>query len=110
MTVKFEEQDVLVVTIDDTAPSTIPAEWSGNNGREAHEGGLGLGIVRRIASDVVFEPTKSGNRAMLEFLAEYPDCSRCHHRTDIPASTTLCTTAGDQSRSTCCANGRGRSV
>ena len=41
MTVKVEEQDVLVVTIEDTAPSTIPAEWS-NNGREAHEGGPAL--------------------------------------------------------------------
>ena len=69
MTVKVEERDVLVVTIDDTAPSTIPAEWS-NNGREAHEGGLGLGIVRRIASDVVFEPTSSGNRAILRFTAD----------------------------------------
>ena len=69
MTVKVEEQDVLVVTIEDTAPSTIPAEWL-NNGREAHEGGLGLGIVRRIASDVVFEPTSSGNRATLRFTAD----------------------------------------
>ena len=69
MTVKVEEQDVLVVTIEDTAPSTIPAEWL-NNGREAHEGGLGLGIVRRIASDVVFEPTSSGNRAILRFTAD----------------------------------------
>ena len=69
MTVKVEEPDVLVVTIEDTAPSTLPAEWS-NNVREAHEGGLGLGIVRRIASDVVFEPTSSGNRAILRFTSD----------------------------------------
>ena len=69
MTVHVEEPDVLVVTIEDTAPSTLPSEWS-NNGREAHEGGLGLGIVKRIASDVVFEPTSTGNRAILRFTAD----------------------------------------
>lgn len=69
MTVAIEEADLLVVTIEDTAPSSIPAEWS-DNGREAHQGGLGLGIVRRIARDVVFEPIAGGNRAILEFSPE----------------------------------------
>lgn len=69
MTALIEDADILVVTIEDTAPPTIPSEWSGG-GREAHEGGLGLGIVRRIASDVVFEPTTSGNRAILRFTAD----------------------------------------
>lgn len=66
MTVAIEEADRLVVTIEDTAPSSLPGEWS-SNGREAHQGGLGLGIVKRIASDVVFEPIAGGNRAILRF-------------------------------------------
>lgn len=66
MTASIEETGVLVVIIEDTARSSIPAEWSGE-GREAHQGGLGLGIVRRIASDVIFEPIPTGNRATLRF-------------------------------------------
>ena len=66
MTVAIEDANILVVTIEDTAPSSIPAEWS-DGGREAHQGGLGLGIVKRIASDVVFEPIAAGNRATLKF-------------------------------------------
>ena len=63
------EDGLLVVTIDDTAPSSIPAEWS-NGGRESYEGGLGLGIITRIARDVSFEPTRTGNRATLHFAPE----------------------------------------
>lgn len=63
------EDGLLIVTIDDTAPSSIPAEWS-NKGRESYEGGLGLGIITRIASDVSFEPTSGGNRATLHFTPE----------------------------------------
>jgi len=69
-TMKLEVQDnILTVTIDDTAPASIPAEWSGND-RESYEGGLGLGIIRRIASDVTFQPTTTGNRATLQFTPE----------------------------------------
>lgn len=60
------DDGILTITIDDTAPPSIPAEWS-NNGRESYEGGLGLGIIRRIASDVTFQPTPTGNRATLQF-------------------------------------------
>lgn len=63
------DQGILIVTIDDTAPSSIPTEWS-NNGRESYEGGLGLGIITRIASDVTFQPTTTGNRATLHFAPE----------------------------------------
>jgi len=69
MTAVIEEAGTLVVTIEDSAPSSIPAEWS-NDGREAHQGGLGLGIVKRIASDVVFEPIPKGNRATLRFMPD----------------------------------------
>lgn len=69
MTVSVEEADMLVVIIEDTAPSSIPSDWS-DNGRGAHEGGLGLGIVRRIASDARFEPIPTGNRATLRFMPD----------------------------------------
>ena len=69
MTVAIEEAGTLLITIEDTAPSSIPAEWS-NDGREAHQGGLGLGIVARIASDAVFEPIPTGNRATLRFMPD----------------------------------------
>ncbi|MGC6454368.1 MAG: ATP-binding protein [Candidatus Puniceispirillaceae bacterium] len=63
------EDGTLSVIIDDNAPSSIPAEWS-NSGRESYEGGLGLGIIERIASDVTFQPTSTGNRATLCFVPE----------------------------------------
>ena len=68
MTLALNEE-MLIVTIDDTAPPTIPSEWS-SNGRESYEGGLGLGIIERIASDVTFQPTPTGNRATLHFAPE----------------------------------------
>ena len=63
------EEEMLIVSIDDTAPPTIPSEWS-SNGRESYEGGLGLGIIKRIASDATFQPTPTGNRATLHFAPE----------------------------------------
>ena len=61
--------DELTVIIEDTAPPSMPSEWS-NGGREAHDGGLGLGIVKRIASSIEFKPTATGNRAKLIFAAD----------------------------------------
>lgn len=61
--------DRLVVLVEDNAPPSLPFRWSGE-GRAPHEGGLGLGIARRIASKVDFEPMENGNRALLEFLPE----------------------------------------
>lgn len=59
-------QDALQVEIDDTAPPSLPSTWSAN-GREAHEGGLGLDMIHRIASEVRFAPTADGNHASLKF-------------------------------------------
>jgi len=58
--------DALLVEIDDTAPPSLPSSWSAN-GREAHEGGLGLNMINSIASEVRFTPTAGGNRASLKF-------------------------------------------
>ena len=58
--------DALVVEIDDTAPPSLPSSWSAN-GREAHEGGLGLNMINSIASEVRFAPTADGNHASLRF-------------------------------------------
>jgi len=66
MTAHLEER-VLTVTIDDTAPPSMPEEW-GVDGRETHEGGLGLGLIDRIASEASFQSTDRGNRATLRFL------------------------------------------
>ena len=63
------KDDDLIVIVEDTAPPSMPGEWS-NEGREAHEGGLGLGIVKRIASSVEFKPTATGNRAKLIFTSD----------------------------------------
>jgi len=68
MTVELADEN-LIVTIDDTAPPSIPSEWS-SDGRNSYEGGLGLGIIKRIASDVTFQPTPTGNRATLQFRPE----------------------------------------
>ena len=56
----------LFVKIDDTAPPSLPSSWS-SNGREAHEGGLGLNMISSIASEVQFTPTADGNHASLTF-------------------------------------------
>ena len=67
ITMKMEiRQDVLIIEIEDTAPPSLPSSWS-SNGREAHEGGLGLNMVKNIASTVRFTPTGSGNHASLTF-------------------------------------------
>ena len=63
------KDDQLIVIIEDTAPPSMPGEWS-NGGREAHEGGLGLGIVKRIATSIEFKPTATGNRAKLIFSSD----------------------------------------
>ena len=62
-------EDRLIVVVDDDAPPSMAREWAGGD-RPAHEGGLGLGIVNRIASKVGFEATPYGNRAILEFLPD----------------------------------------
>ena len=59
--------DRLVVLVEDNAPPSLPLGWSGA-GRRPHEGGLGLGIARRIASKIDFQPVENGNRALLKFL------------------------------------------
>ena len=59
-------QNVLQVEINDTAPPSLPSSWSAN-GREAHEGGLGLNMIHSIASEVRFAPTADGNHASLRF-------------------------------------------
>lgn len=56
----------LTIIIEDNAAPAMPSEWS-DGGREAYEGGLGLGIVKRIADSVEFRPTATGNRAKLLF-------------------------------------------
>ena len=56
----------LFVRIDDTAPPSLPSSWS-SNGREAHEGGLGLNMINSIASEMRFTPTADGNHASLTF-------------------------------------------
>ena len=59
-------RDALLVEIDDTAPPSLPSSWSAN-GREAHEGGLGLNMIHSIASEVRFAPTVGGNHVSLRF-------------------------------------------
>ena len=67
ITMKMDiRQDVLIIEIDDTAPPSLPSSWS-SNGREVHEGGLGLNMINSIASEVRFTPTADGNRASLTF-------------------------------------------
>ena len=67
ITMKMDiRQDVLNIEIDDTAPPSLPSSWS-SNGREAHEGGLGLNMINSIASEVRFTPTADGNHASLTF-------------------------------------------
>lgn len=63
------ENGVLIVIIDDTAPPSCPTEWA-NTDRQRHEGGIGMGIIARIASTVSFQPTNRGNRATLQFMPE----------------------------------------
>ena len=61
--------DCLIVIIEDDAAPSIPREWAAGD-RSLKDGGLGLGIVNRIASKVTFEPIPGGNRAILEFLPD----------------------------------------
>lgn len=63
------EQGVLHVEIEDDAPPSLPSGWS-SSGRPAEDGGLGLNIIQRIATEVEFAPTATGNRARLRFHPE----------------------------------------
>jgi len=63
------EQGVLLVLVEDNAPPSLPSGWS-SSGRPAEDGGLGLNIIHRIAAEVDFAPTATGNRARLRF---HPD-------------------------------------
>lgn len=67
ITMKMEiRQNVLIIEVEDTAPPSLPSSWS-SNGREAHDGGLGLNMINSIASEVRFTPTADGNHASLTF-------------------------------------------
>lgn len=63
------EQGLLIVLVEDNAPPSLPSGWSSSD-RPAEDGGLGLGIIHRIAAEVDFAPTATGNRARLCF---HPD-------------------------------------
>ena len=63
------EMGILTVLIEDDAPPSLPSGWS-TSGRQASDGGLGLNIIRRIAAEVEFSPTATGNRAHLRFRPE----------------------------------------
>ena len=63
------DQGTLLVVVEDNAPPSVPSGWS-STGRPAQDGGLGLNIIHRIAADVEFAPTATGNHARLRF---HPD-------------------------------------
>lgn len=63
------EQGDLIVLVEDNAPPSLPSGWSSGD-RPAEDGGLGLNIIHRIAAEVEFAPTATGNRARLRF---HPD-------------------------------------
>lgn len=60
------EQGILIVVIEDNAPSSVPSGWA-SSGREMQDGGLGLTMINHIATTVEFAPTPVGNRARLSF-------------------------------------------
>ena len=60
------EQGILIVVIEDNAPSSVPSGWA-SSGRKVQDGGLGLTMINHIAATVEFAPTPIGNRARLSF-------------------------------------------
>jgi len=56
----------MTLTITDTAPPCEPATWD-RSPRPPEAGGLGLGLIDRLADEARFTATDTGNQAVLIF-------------------------------------------